>query len=177
MNLTDIRFPVFRLLNKPPEWNNDLLVYANTYMEVDTANEYTHTKVVDGKVPGETLSRRRLYLTNKNVALYPLKKAAFFLHDFIKLASSSHYFIDSEGKVFKYKKQTSCKLIFRKLTRVIPSESSGSIIEVQGMPQRFKTLVNIQSHYGLWAGLLRYKGTWLFFGVYPEQYRDTRRMI
>jgi hypothetical protein len=104
MNLNEITFPVYRLINKSPEWKNDLLVYSNTYMEVDTANEYTHTKVVDGKVPGDTLSRRRLYLASKKVPLYPLKKAAFFLHDFIKLAGNGYYFIDSAGKVFNYKK-------------------------------------------------------------------------
>lgn len=177
MNLTDIHFPVFRLLNKPPEWKGDLLVYENTYMHVDTANEYTHTKIVDAKVPGETLSRRRLKLDEKGLPLYPLKKAAFFLHDFIKLAGNGYYFIDSVGKIFKYKKQTSCKLIFRKITRVIPSESTGSIVEVEGMPQRFKTMAHFENPYGLWAGLLYYKGAWLFFGVYNEQYRDTRRMI
>lgn len=95
MNLTDIRFPVFKLLNKPPEWKNDMLVYENTYMHVDTANEYTHTKIIDAKVPGETLSRRRLYLEGKGFPLYNLKTAAFFLHDFIKLAGKGYYFIDS----------------------------------------------------------------------------------
>lgn len=177
MNLTDIHFPVFRLLNKPPEWKDDLLVYENTYMHVDTANEYTHTKIIDAKISGETLSRRRLKLEAKGLPLYPLKKAAFFLHDFIKLAGNGYYFIDSAGKVFKYKKQLSCRLIFRKVTGVIPSDTTGSIIEVQGMPQRFKTLISLPNPYGLWAGLLDYKGAWLFFGVYNEQYRDTRRMI
>jgi hypothetical protein len=177
MNLTDITFPVYRLLNKPPEWKNDMLVYENTYMHIDTANEYTHTKIVDAKIPGQTLSRRRLHMEAKGMPLYPLKKAAFFLHDFIKLAGNGYYFIDSVGKLFKYKKSKSCRLIFRKVTRIIPSESSGSIVEVQGLPQRFKTLVNLSNSYGLWAGLLEYNGTWLFFGVYNEQYRDTRRMI
>lgn len=177
MNLTDIAFPVFRLLTKPPEWKDDMLVYENTYMHIETANEYTHTKVVDAKVPGESLSRRRLHLTSKGVQLYPLKRAAFFLHDFMKLAGNGYYFIDSAGTVFKYKKSQSCPLIFRKVTRVIPSESSGSIIEVQGMPQRFKTMAIFENPYQLWAGLLKYKGAWLFYGVYNEQYRDTRRMI
>lgn len=121
MNLTDIHFPVFKLLNKPPEWKNDMLVYENTYMHVDTANEYTHTKIIDAKVPGETLSRRRLYLEGKGFPLYNLKTAAFFLHDFIKLAGKGYYFIDSSGKVFKYKKTISCPLVFRKVTRAIPS--------------------------------------------------------
>lgn len=177
MNLTDIHFPVFRLLNKPPERKNDMLVYENTYMHIDTANEYTHTKIIDAKVPGETLSRRRMYLQSKGFPLYPLKTAAFFLHDFIKLAGKGYYFIDSSGKVFKYKKSMSCRLIFRKVTRVIPSEQMGQIIEVEDIPQRFKVMTHIENNYNLWAGLLEYKGAWLFFGTYNEQYRDTWRMV
>lgn len=177
MLLTDIHFPVYRLLNRPPEWKNDLLVYENTYMHIDTANEYTHIKIVDAKVPGETLSRRRLALRAKGYPLYPLKKAAFFLQDFLKLAGKGYYFIDSAGKLFNYKKTKSCPLVFRKVTRVIPSESSGTIIEVEGMPQRFKVMGHYDYPYGMWAGLLKYRGAWLFYGIYHEQYRDTRRMV
>jgi len=177
MNLTDIHFPVHRLLNHAPEWENDQLVYKNTYMHIDTANEYTHVKVVDAKVPGETLARRRLHLESTGVLLYPLKKTAFFLHDFIKLAGGGYHFIDSSGKVFKYKKHLKCRLVFKRVTRVISSASMGSILEVEGMPQRFKTMQSFQHHHGLWAGLLKYQGSWLYFGVYNQQYRDTWRMI
>lgn len=177
MNLTDIVFPVFKLLNKPPEWENDLLVYKNTYMHKDTCNEYTYVRVVDGKVPGDTLGRRRLFLEGKGFATFTPKAAAFFLHDFIKLASKGHYFIDSTGKVFKHKKSVKCHLIFRKIKQVLPSSTTGSLVEVDGLPQRFKTLKHYHNEIGLYAGLLKYQGTYLFYGIYPEKYKDTWRMV
>lgn len=177
MNLTEIHFPVFRLLTNPPEWENGLLVYKNVRMEISSANEYTLSKVVDADVPGETLSRRRLHLGVQGYALYPLSKAAFFLHDFLKLAGKGHYFIDSSGKVFKHKKSMSCKLVFRRVTRIIPSDTTGSIVEVEGLSQRFKTMIHLDQHMPYWVGLLRYQGSWLFYGVYDTQYRDTRRMV
>jgi hypothetical protein len=177
MNLTDITYPLFRLNKEKPEWENDLLVYKNTYLHRDTGNEYTHTKVIDGKVPGDTLSRRRLFLEGKGFALFSPAYAAFFLHDFIKLSGQGHWFIDSAGQLFKHKKSLRCPLIFRKVTRVIPTDSMGSILEIQGIPQRVKSLKSYSNCTGLYAGLLKYMGTYLFYGIYPEKYKDTWRMV
>lgn len=115
MHLTEATYPLFKLLDTPPIWEDDLLVYKNTYMHKDTGNEYTHVRVVDGKVPGDTLGRRRLFLEGKGFATFQPKAAAFFLHDFIKLAAKGHYFIDNAGKVFKHKKSVKCPLVFRRI--------------------------------------------------------------
>lgn len=178
VQLTDIHFPVYRLLLKRPETENGRSTYSNTYMHIDTANEYTHVKLIDDlNAPGDLLSKRRLYLEGKGEHLYPLNTAIFFLHDFLKLAGGGRWFIDSSGKIFNYKKTKSVPLVFYKVTNIIPSKTMGSIIEVSELPSRYKTMINLNSPTGLYAGFLLAPGAPIFYGVFNQKYRNTRRMI
>ncbi len=108
--------------------------------------------------------------------MYPLRKAIFFLGDFIKMSKSGYWFIDSNGKLFTYKKSTRVKLKFRRISKIIAANTTGSIIEVEGIPNRFKTLY-IAKDYMRYAGVLEYRGMNILYGLYDQQYQDTWRMI
>jgi hypothetical protein len=172
-----VSFPVYRLTNKKPLSSQGVLYYSNSYLDVDSNTVSTNIKIVDNtEEPWPTLNRRRLCMSSKGVPLYPLRIAIYFLGDFIKIAKKGWWFIDSLGKIFTYTKSVSVKLKFFKIRRVIPSKSTGSIVEVQNLAERFKTLftVNKDSKY---AGILEYRGIHILYGVYTEEHKSTRRMI
>lgn len=176
-NLSQVSFPVFRLTNRKPEIKDGVVYYSNTYLNQDDNTLSTNIKIVDNlEEPGVTLAQRRLAMTAKSAPIYPLRVAIYYLGDFIKLAKSNYWFIDNNGKVFTYKKTTSVKLRFRKVRSVIPSKTTGSIIEVEGLPDRFKTLFIPKDHLK-YAGILEYRGINIFYGMYDKKYSDTRRMI
>lgn len=170
-------FPVYRLSLKKPLEQDGVLYYSNTYKNIDDNTLSTHIKLVDDKnIKEDTLSRRRLSMQNQGAPLYPLRKAAFFLGDFIKLAKSGYWFIDTYGKLFTYKKATRAKLTFHKIKKVIPGKATGSILEVEGIPNRFKTLYIVKD-YMKYAGILEYNGISILYGVYDRPYKESWRMI
>lgn len=177
MQLNQVCFPVYRLTQKQPEADGDVLYYKNTYISEDTNEMNTVVSLIDDRsIQEDSLSRRRLKLRALGVPLYPIRKAIFFLGDFIKMAKSGYYFIDSRGSVFTYKKQIRCPLRFRKITKVIPSKTTGSILEVEGVPNRLKTLFIIKDTMK-YAGILYISGDPILYGVYDKKYRDTWRMV
>jgi hypothetical protein len=141
-------------------------------------NEVTsNIKLVDDSNLNITgLANRRLRMKALGAPLYPLRIAIFFMGDFLKLAKSNYWFIDSNGTVFNYKKSVRAKLVFRRIKRVIPARSTGSIIEVEGIPERFKTVFIVRESMK-YAGILEYRGVSIFYGIYDKQYKDSWRMI
>ena len=175
--MSQVSFPVFRLTSKKPEVADGVIYYSNSYLDQDTGLIDTHIKLVDNKAEkGETLGQRRLRMSSNGAPMYPLRIAIYFLGDFIKLAKSGYWFIDNNGNTFTYKKSMYARLTFKRITKIIPSTSTGSIIEVEGIPDRFKTLFTAQST-DKYAGIIEYKGISIFYGLYDKQYKDTRRMI
>ena len=55
-------------------------------------------------------------------------------------------------------------------------EAGGSIIEVEGIPSRFKTLYTLRKD-ELYAGILKDGFEYILYGVYKEKHKDTRREI
>lgn len=154
-----------------------LLYYCNEYFNIDTAEFNKVVSIVDDtNIPEQTLSRRRLRAKAQGTALYPLRRAIFFLGDFIKLAKRGYWFIDSNGKLFTYNKVAKAKLSFHKIKKIIPSKSTGSLIEVEGIPHRFKTLYIVKNSMR-YAGILSRGHTHILYGVYEQKYKDTWRLI
>ena len=175
--MSQVSFPVYRLTNRKPLESGGVLYYSNSYLEVDTNIVSTNIKILDNiQEPGDTLSRRRLRMSAQNVPLYPLRVAIYFLGDFIKLAKKGWWFIDSLGNIFTYTKSISVKLKSYKIKRVIPSNTTGSIVEVQNLPERFKTLFTVGAE-NTHAGILEYRGINILYGVYPKEFKTTRRTI
>lgn len=168
---------MYRLTNKKPLLSEGVLYYSNSYLDVDSNIVSTNIKILDNtNEPGDTLSRRRLKMSSQEVPLYPLRMAIYFLGDFLKLAKKGYWFIDSMGQIFTYTKSMFAKLKFYKIKRVIPSNSTGSIVEVVGIPERFKTLFTADKN-TLYAGILEYRGVKILYGLYDQEYKNTRRKI
>lgn len=156
--------------DKPMVLDNVVLYY------LQYEDKTTYKIVDDRNIDKPTLALRRLELAKNNIKLKKLGKATFFLADFIKLATRSTWFIDSQGKVFQYKKSTSVPLVFKKIKKVIAIPTGGALIEVEGIPSRFKTLYmpSVENRY---AGLLRNKMGYILYGTYPQELTKTRRNI
>jgi len=177
MDINDINvisYPVFKLPDKPNVDNNVMYYYSEIEKEGSTLGKLL---IIDDKnIDKPTLAQRRLQLSNMQTPLYRLKYATFFLGDLIKLATSSTYFIDSNGKLFIYKKSTNAKLNFYKVTKVIPINTGGAIIEVDGLPNRFKVLMTPSTD-KLCAGILLVGKACILYGLYNTIPENTRRMV
>lgn len=172
MKLHEIQFPVYLLgENKPVEENS--LVY---YERIDENKNSIYLIIDDKYIESKNLGIRRLKLRARGIKLFPLKIAVFFIGDFIKLAKGTTWFIDSSGKVFKYRKTKIVPLIFKKISKVIPMKHGGGIIEVEGLHTRYKTLFlpRIECRY---AGLLKIGISYILYGLYEDKLKDTRRKI
>ena len=154
-----------------------MLFYSNSYLVVDENRVETNIKIVDDtNLPGKTLAMRRLQLKNREVPLYPIRVAIYFLGDFIRLSKKGYWFIDSNGKIFTYQKSQRAKLKTVKITKYIPSKTTGTILELQGYAERFKTLFKVPTT-NRYAQILIYKGLTILYGTSEEYVPDTWRLI
>jgi hypothetical protein len=153
------------------------VLYSTTTIEEGEIIDTVDIRIVDDQnLPGANLAIRRLQLLNSGVKLKQLARAVFFLGDLIKLATSSTWFIDYAGNVFRYVKSKNVKLTFKKITKILPIKSGGAIVEIDGIPTRFKSLYmpNAEDTH---AGVLCDKASFILYGFYDKKYSDTRRLI
>lgn len=177
MNLSEINFPVFKLKNTRPSTEGGLVFYRNESIDLDNAESKVKIRVVDdATVEGKTLGMRRLKLKLAKVPLYHIKVTIYFLGDLVKLAKSSSWFIDSSGKIFQYKKTTRAKLHCKKISKVFPLKGLGSVIEVQGLSTRFKTIFK-PTDSEEYAGIIEYPGGVFLYGLYEKPFATTWRKI
>lgn len=176
MNLQEISYPVFKLRNGKPSEYNSVLFYA--YENVDDEGEIqTVVRILDDRnIDNPKLSMRRLVLKAKGEKLFKLNKAIFFLGDLIKLAKKGQWFIDSDGKIFEYVKTTRCKLKYHKITKVIPVQTGGAIIEVEGLASRFKSLFYPEKTM-LFAAILHFQMAPVLYGFYEQKFDDSWRLV
>ena len=173
----EINYPVFKVGIEKPTVQDKVMLYLRQYRDEDDKPYHRYLIIDDKNIDKPTLGERRLELFKENIKLKPLGTAVFFIGDLIKLATKRTWFIDNEGKLFQYKKTKSVPLIFRKITLQIDIPSGGAVLEVEGIPSRFKTLYTprLEEKY---AGILVDGFKYILYGVYdylPEA--KTRRMI
>lgn len=175
VKLQDIQFPVYRIGEEKPSEDGGVHYYLYG-RDTDSSDAVSVIKIVDDKnIDKPTLSLRRLEIAKSGGNLYKLSKAVFFIQDLIKLAKSSTWFIDTEGKVFQYTKTKRVNLTFRKISRVIPIRTGGALIEVEGLPLRFKVLFEpVNMHF---AGILSVGVGYILYGLYPDKPEDSFRYI
>ena len=177
INLTEIRYPVFSILGSAVPSTEGTVSF--TYSEsIDEEQQLTYIfKVIDDKaIEGETLGLRRLHIQAKGSQLQKVGKAIFFLGDLIKIAKRSTFFIDSNGRIFQYRKSIRAKLQFKKLTNVIPIPTGGAILEVEGVNSRFKCLFQPKT-LELYVGVLEFGMSFILYGLYEQPYKSSWRMI
>lgn len=177
IQLQDIHWPVWKIGSKKPEEHDGLVFIVTESLKIDSAVISTNYRVIDDKnLQGKTLQERRLQLLkNKSAKLYPLRDAFYFLGDFIKVAKPKVWFIDSQGRVFNYKKFTRAKLQFLEIEKIIPSGSFGFIVCLKN-GLRFKVLYKPFSGCK-WAGILVVNKMPILYGVYVEKHKETWRSV
>ena len=172
MELHNLQFPVYEIGTDTPIEEDDML-----YIERINDKGESDVFIIDDKsVPGESLAMRRLIMASREARLKPLSTAIFFIADLVKYSNPSKWFVDSDGKHFRYVKTTFYPLVCRKITKVKEIPTGGALIEVEGISSRFKTLHTPDprnTHAGL---ILIGKGT-VLYGLYPGPFQDTRRKV
>lgn len=175
--MTEISYPVFRLGTERPIFENGVVLYITRTREDDSSEIVTEHRIVDDRnMSGDSLARRRLQLLSEGVQLKRISRAVFFLGDLVKLATSSTWFIDSIGNVFRYVRKTRALLQFKRINHIIPIKAGGAILEIVGLPGRFKCLYTPKPD-EKYAGILKYGLSYILYGVYTEQYDNTWRLV
>lgn len=172
----EICYPVYQIPNSVVPSTDGKVTF--TYSEVKDEDDFTFTfRVLDDKnMPGNTLGRRRLLVHETGAKLQRVGRAIFFLGDLIKLAKRHTYFIDTNGRVFQYRKSSRAKLHFKKITQVIPIATGGAILEVEGVHSRFKCLFQPKT-LEIYAGILEMGMTNILYGLYEQPYKSSWRMV
>jgi hypothetical protein len=177
MNLEKIVWPVFRLSEREPQREDGVIYYATEYTDLDS-NESTGTlRIVDDtNIDKPTLSRRRLAMLVQGVQLFPIRQAIYFLGDLLKQAKSTTWFIDSSGTLFQYQKTRRARVIVRRISKVLPTDGLGAVIELEGIAHRFKTVFKPDAD-AQYAAVLQSGLTYIFYGLYTDKPNESWRMI
>jgi len=175
MKLYDISFPVYKLGKRKPIIEEGVSFFLSV---TEKENIVTYvTQIIDDKnISQNSLAKRRLQLLKEGKKLYRLKYALFFIADLLKFTKGATWYIDSTGKIFQYSKTRRVPLVFKRIKKVISIKTGGAIIEVHGLPYRFKTLFKplIEQKY---VGLLYFDNGYILYGFYDKLYDKTTRMI
>lgn len=176
MKLSEIHFPVYRLNKDVPLKNGTILYYRNTRYNIDNNTTWDIIRIIDDTSINEaSLGRRRLHIPNKHK--FPIRRCYMYPKDLIRQGSNGYWLIDSSGKLFQYTKSTKVPLICRKITNILPGVNGiGSVIEVEKLTSRFKTLY-IPNNQERYAGLLKFGRGYLLYGLFTNEFKDTWRMV
>ncbi len=177
MNLLEISFPVFKLnAGKPIEESGVVYYESESYNRITDTTSIKLKIVDDRNIPLPNLSLRRLSLIKQRQPVYNINLAVYFLGDLIKLSKPKTWWIDTQGKVFEYKKSQRAKLRFYKLDKCFTTQGMGAVIQVCGLPQRFKSMF-LPEQSDTWCGILEWNKIKIFYGYYKEQHKETWRLI
>lgn len=174
-----ISFPVYRVPYGHNIQSDGTVLYSyREFMDTDDNVLVPSIRILDDtSVKGDTLGKRRMQLKLEDVKLLRLPRAIYFFSDLIKLSTGSTTFIDNNGKLFTYTKSKVYPLVFKKIIRKFPILNGiGTIIEVEGIPSRFKTAYYLKSSENV-VGLLKIGNAYVLYGIYSEMYDDTRRKV
>lgn len=167
---------MYRLSEKPPTQKQGVTFFASEYLDSNNETSYVLKVVDDLSLAGKTLGSRRLKLReDKRVKLHNISVAIYFLSDLIKLAKTTTWFIDNNGKVFQYKKSTRAKLETKKINQVLPAAGLGCVLEVEGLSQRFKCLIRPKTEE--YAILLNLGKSYILYGFSETKLPNSWRLI
>ena len=160
-----IDFPVFTITkNYKNIWTKDKITYIETESGV---------YVLDNKnMQGDTLGQRRLRL--KSFDMYIPRKV---IHSVTQLIKSKHRtFIDNNGIVFKYLKQTLVPLKYYEVSKVVNKPKIGCILYFKDIDNPI--IVPCKQAYGInYVGFLITKIGYILYEYSEEIKGDTWRKI
>ena len=169
-----ISFPVYRISKYYKVQREGNILYTSTeYVDAEGHVTYRLRILDDKNIDAPTLGLRRAKIASGGTRLLRLPKAYFFLGDIIKDGNSN--FIDSNGLLFTYVKTRTVPLLFKRIVKRFPV-GLGTIIELEGIPTRFKTLYSVQPN-EYWAGVLKIGSSYVLYGVYTEPFKTKSRKI
>ena len=177
--LADVAYPVYRLRKEKPIVENNRTFYKDEFLNLDTEELTNRILVVDDtNIEGARLGIRRIKLAkDKSIKLFHIASAIYTLSDVIKLSASGYWFIDTNGKLFYYKRSTKAILICAKIGALLPVENGvGCVVIVQGIHIRFKVMYR-PPPYSAYVGLLKFAGGYLLYGFYEKPFKETWRKI
>jgi hypothetical protein len=170
MKLSEIHWPVFSL-GKITPLKEEGVIFTLRML----GNNKILRIIDDTSIDKPSLALRRVELLSKGVTLFPIKRAFYFLGDFVKVSKPNVWFIDSSGRLFKHTKTRLVKLRAKKITKVIKHVGSISI-EVDGIPHRFSSLYPPDPKQK-YAGIAYMDGMRFLYGYYEEAFKDTHRKV
>jgi hypothetical protein len=176
MQLSEINFPVYYLGKEAPMQHEGVSFYTFVEDDDSSAPKLIYNILDDKNLPGDTLAKRRLELLKSGVRIHKLKTAIFFVNDMLKITKGTTWFIDAYGKIFEYRKTVRVPLIFRPISKIIKMPKGGCIVEAEGLPFRFKTLLTPVVEQK-WVGLLKVNHGYMLYGLYSKPLKNTYRMI
>lgn len=168
---------MYRLGEHKPLVEDGITFYSKEYVDNNTEVSRLGLRIVDDKsLDGATLGLRRLALRVDEENVFPIRTAIYFLADLIKLAKATTWFIDNHGRVFQYKKSTRAKLTSHKIKNILPGTGMGCVVELEGIPQRFKAMYRPLPDQN-YAGVLRWGLGYLLYGFYSTQFKPSYRSV
>jgi hypothetical protein len=174
MKLTNIAWPVFWLGNIIPKKEGSIIFVEDEFLDKTTMEIHIERRIIDNKsIPKDTLGKRRLLITDK---LFQLNKAIYFLADLIKLSKAGIWFIDNTGNCFTYQKTYSATLTCHKIKNILPGVTLGVLIEVEGIPQRFKLMYRPTDD-EIYAGVLYIHNSYILYGLYTKPFKKSYRKV
>lgn len=165
MHLTNIKFPIYAIGAYEKLWEENLILYLQ-------AND-DKIYIVDNKnLAGETLGERRFRISKED--RYKFVGTIFNIYQLIN--SKRKVFIDSVGKVFRYKRTKRADLLYRKIKKVKRIEDKGYLAYIEGIsaPIIIPALFYTKQ---LYAGVLVYNGSYILYELTDEAKEDTWRKI
>jgi hypothetical protein len=177
IGLANLTWPLYRIGKSRPIVDDKVSYFLLAKATETDALEYKILFIDDKNIDSTSLGYRRLVLESRGNSLFKLKTAIFFLSDLIKLASPSTWFIDSAGTLFQYTKTRRVKLVYKPINKIIPISTGGCIIEVVGIAERFKSYKTPELSSTPYVGLLEDNQSYVLYGFYDKQYKNTNRMI
>lgn len=177
IGLIDLCWPIYRIGKSKPIVDDKVSYFLFAKATETDALSYKILFLDDRNINSPSLGTRRLVLESAGNNLYKLKTAVFFLADLVKLANPSTWFIDSAGVLFQYTKTRRVSLVYKRITKIIPIATGGSIIELEGLSERFKSYRTPEISSTPYAALLEDNQTHLLYGFYDKLYKNTSRMI
>lgn len=119
--LRSIKFPVYPIPNQGKiVTENRLVKYVTKYN--------TEFIVDDLSIDNPRFLIRRIIIKDSGGKLLPLKRSILTLGNFILYSKLYKQFIDSNGKIFKYKKVKYVPISLEKITKVVPYKSGSLLI-------------------------------------------------
>jgi len=171
VKLTDINYPIFPIRGHYRVFSEHKIDFVETHLR---------TWILDNKnLPGPTLAARRFKIQDP----YPLKPAIFNLAQLLKYTEtpSTGIYIDTLGKIFKYKKTKRHKLVYKKVLKHWV-EGTNVVFELKDISSYIHVDVGVLNKYKgfdeqFYLGVIYYHGGWIFYDTSEHKKKDTWKKI